>query len=107
MDVSQLLSSYNTDIIGLTETRLSSAFNDNELHIPCFRLFRKDRDEFGGGVAFYVKDCLKVTCCCDFDSVAVESIACMQIWRLLSNRVAAGQIDIDGDTDSHKDVRFV
>ena len=62
------------DIIGLTETRLSSAFNDNELHIPCFRLFRKDRDEFGGGVAFYVKDCLKFTRCCDFFSVAVESI---------------------------------
>ena len=72
--VSQLLTNHNIDIIGLTETHLSSDFNDAELHIPHFRLFRKDRNEFGGGVAFYAKDFLNVTRCHDFDNNAIESI---------------------------------
>ena len=73
--VCQFLSDHRIDILGLTETHLCNDFNDNELHIPHFRIFRKDRTEFGGGVALYAKEHLKVTRFCELDCNGIEQIS--------------------------------
>ena len=43
------------DILGLSETRLSS---DTEMlhHVPSFDLFTNNRSTLGGGVLLYVRD---------------------------------------------------
>ena len=48
------------DIIACQDTKISSKQSDNSLTIDGYKLFRKDRNESGGGVALYVKNALKV-----------------------------------------------
>ena len=52
------------DVLGLTETWLTSDIDDNELEFEDYSIFREDigtkgKSE-GGGVIIYVKSCLKV-----------------------------------------------
>ena len=56
-----LLHESTLDVMSLNETFLNDDFNDADLAIPGFLLFRKDRgSRHGGGVAFYVNDSLNV-----------------------------------------------
>ena len=52
--VSKLLYDNRIDALGVSETKLSEDMDDSELGISNYQFFRKDRNEFGGGVAFYV-----------------------------------------------------
>ena len=47
---------HNFDIIGINETWLDESVDDSEISIPGYSIIRKDRNRFGGGVCFYVKD---------------------------------------------------
>ena len=42
------------DIFLVSETKLDSSFSGSEFTIPGYRLFRKDRNQHGGGLIFYV-----------------------------------------------------
>ena len=42
------------DIFLVSETKLDSSFPGSEFTIPGYRLFRKDRNQHGGGLIFYV-----------------------------------------------------
>ena len=44
----------NIDVISLNETRLDVHIYNDELKIPEYKLFRKDRNRNGGGVALYI-----------------------------------------------------
>ena len=44
----------NIDVISLNEPRLDVHINNDELKIPEYKLFRKDRNRNGGGVALYI-----------------------------------------------------
>ena len=44
------------DVIGLNEIRLDAKIDDPELMIEGYKIFRKDGNLNGGGVAIYVKD---------------------------------------------------
>ena len=48
------------DAVGLNETRLDAKIDDREFMIEGYKIFRKDRNRHGDGVAIYVKDCLDV-----------------------------------------------
>ena len=46
----------NVDVIGVTETWLTSDISDSEIQLAGYEMFRKDRDNArGGGVLLYVK----------------------------------------------------
>ena len=42
-------------LLALTETWAGSHMLDSELEIQGYKLFRRDRDSTGGGIAVYVK----------------------------------------------------
>ena len=46
----------NVDIMTLNETRLEPLVDDKEVAIPGYKIYRRDRNKYGGGVAIYVKD---------------------------------------------------
>lgn len=61
-DVHSLISTNNYDILGVSETWLTTSYSDSLLHIPGYRTFRKDRTSSrGGGVCFYVRDTLSAS----------------------------------------------
>lgn len=70
LNVRSLISSFNNfieliedqhfDVIGITETWLNDDILTDRVNIPGYRLFRKDREGRGGGVALYVSD--KLSC---------------------------------------------
>ena len=53
-----ILQDNDIDIIGLSETRLDKTFPDSVLFMEGYRIYRKDRDGNGRGVAMYVKESL-------------------------------------------------
>ena len=44
------------DIFLVSETKLDDSFPNNEFCIPGYRMFRLDRNRYGGGLCFYVND---------------------------------------------------
>lgn len=58
--VRELFSSYDFDVLALSETWLSSNITDDEISIPGYTLARKDRSGSaklnGGGVLIYIRE---------------------------------------------------
>ena len=46
----------NFDIFLVSETKLDESFLDNQFIISGYRMFRQDRNCFGGGLCIYVKE---------------------------------------------------
>lgn len=68
-NIRSLLSDFNSfvdyvsdgllDVIGLSETWLHQGVSSESVKISGYDFFRNDRDSRGGGVGFYIKNCLK------------------------------------------------
>lgn len=56
---SDVVTAEDYDVMGLSETWLDTSVANTAVHIPNYKLVRKDRVGRGGGVAFYLKDSLK------------------------------------------------
>ena len=54
-EISEILHNNYCDIFGLTETKLDESFSNAQFHVNDFSLYRNDRNEHGGGIAFYIK----------------------------------------------------
>ena len=46
----------NFDIVLVSETKLDEPFQNNQFSISSYRMFRKDRNCFGGGLCIYGKE---------------------------------------------------
>ena len=72
-----LLLDHPIDVLSLNETFLTADFNDDDMFIPGYSIFRNDRgSRHGGGVAMYVRDNLSVnivTCTGNFRNSAHPS----------------------------------
>lgn len=55
-EVGSLLSTNSLCVLALSETHLDITFDSGEFNIDGYRLYRKDRNKFGGGVALYIKN---------------------------------------------------
>ena len=54
IDELQVVIAHNKiDILAIDETRLDSTINDELIALSGYKVFRKDRNRFGGGVALY------------------------------------------------------
>ena len=52
----KLIISPNFDIFLVSETKLDESFPNNQFSISSYRMFRQDRNCFGGGLCIYVKE---------------------------------------------------
>ena len=55
LDFKELIVS-NTDICLISETKLDDSFPDQQFHVNGYKMFRKDRNKFGGGLIMFVKE---------------------------------------------------
>ena len=79
------------DIIVISECKVDHSFPDSHFYIKGFRLYRKDRDRFGGGVFIYVRRGLIVTRIHDLEGHEVESVSlCVQTSRRAKNVLVIG-----------------
>ena len=44
------------DIFLLSETKIDESFPDKQFHLNNYKIFRKDRNRYGGGIMFYVNE---------------------------------------------------
>ena len=54
-----LLSPYNAPIFCMTESKLSKYVCDDEINVPGYTIYRRDRNENGGGVVIFCKNSLR------------------------------------------------
>ena len=64
---------HDFDIFSVNETWLDETVNDSEIAIPGYNVLRKDRNRNGGGVCFYIRDCINFSERRDVGN-AIESI---------------------------------
>ena len=55
IDIRDMLKTVPVDILGIAETKLDDTFPNAQFHIDGNRLFRKDRNQHGGGLLAYVR----------------------------------------------------
>ena len=55
LDFKELILS-DTDICLISETKLDDSFPDQQFHVNGYKMFRKDRNKFGGGLILFVKE---------------------------------------------------
>ena len=51
-----IVETHNPDVVSIVESWLCADIPDNEISIPGYHVFRKDRHRHGGGVLLYIKD---------------------------------------------------
>ena len=56
--VRSLCLTYHPDVFAIQETKLGPGIDSGELTIPNYRLYRKDRNTNGGGVAIFALETL-------------------------------------------------
>ena len=74
-EIKVLLSQHlNIHMLCFCETFLNDTYGDNELCLDSYKLFRKDRNTLGGGLAIYIKDDISCVQRVDLEHPEVESI---------------------------------
>ena len=72
LEITRICSSNNIHVLAPSETHLDHTFDDSELAVEGYRLYRRDRDKYGGGVAFYVQEHIAVVLRRDITSTDIE-----------------------------------
>ena len=55
IDIRDRLRTVPVDILGIAETKLDDTFPNAQFNIDGYRIFRKDRNQHGGGLLAYVR----------------------------------------------------
>ena len=76
-----LLANNDIDIVSINETKLNESIRDHEVHIPGYKIIRRDRlTKCGEGVCFYVKRSINFTVQNDLHMDALENL-CLEIQK--------------------------
>lgn len=73
-ELCNLVESNNIHIFAISETHLDSSFEDSEVAIHGYNLFRRDRDKYGGGVTIYVQNNIPAKKRCDLMLSDIEAL---------------------------------
>ena len=73
-EIHEILGQSLVDMLVLAETKLDSSFNNNIYSFTGFKMERKDRDRYGGGIIVYVRDDLPFRRRKDLECEHLESI---------------------------------
>ena len=63
------------DILAINGTRLDSTISDKSIALSGYKVFRKDRNRFGGGVALYVLNSMNTNLRPDLSADSLEAIS--------------------------------
>ena len=63
------------DILGIAETKLDQTFPDAQFTIENYRIFRKDRNQYGGGLITYIRSDIPCRRIKDYETQAVEMLS--------------------------------
>lgn len=74
IDITNILSQGNIYILAISETHLDSTFDNSAVSIHGYSIYRKDRNEYGGGVAIYIQDHIPANIRRDLMSNEIEAI---------------------------------
>lgn len=66
------------DVLSINETRLDNTISNDEVSIPGYNLFRKDRSRHGGGVAIYTRDVFNIREKSQLVPVTMEAV-CIEV----------------------------
>ena len=77
------------DIIVLGKTKIDDAFPDSQFYIKDFRMLRKDRNRYGGGLLIYIRRELITNRLCDFECKHNESITFSVQQRRTAKKIIA------------------
>ena len=81
-EVSEILTNNYVDVLCLAETKLDASFTSSQFQITDYKVHRKDRNEYGGGLLVYVKASLPHRQLNDFD-FGDNCVECMVIEAFL------------------------
>lgn len=73
-DITEILMSNQLHILAISETHLDSTFEDSALNIQGYKIVRRDRNGFGGGVALFIQDHLPMRIREDLMPLEVEAL---------------------------------
>jgi hypothetical protein len=59
-EINNLLKLYNIHILAISETHLYISFGDTSVEIQGYKIYRRDRNAYGGGVAVYIQSHIPV-----------------------------------------------
>ena len=68
----------NFDVICVSETWLDNTISDDDITLPEYQVFRRDRNRHGGGVAIYAHNSLPIKYLDDFNMDGIE-LTCVEI----------------------------
>ena len=71
-DISQIILEHSLHILAISETHLGPSINSSLLNIDGYNIYRKDRNENGGGVAIYIQSHIPVRMRDDLSVLGVE-----------------------------------
>ena len=74
-DLRVYTSDQRLDILSINETRLDSSIKDEEVELSGYKIIRRDRNRFGGGVALYVRNSINVNFRSDLSTDKLEAIS--------------------------------
>ncbi|XP_035986406.1 uncharacterized protein LOC110369265 isoform X1 [Fundulus heteroclitus] len=73
-EIRYIIEKHKLHVLALCETKIDSKVKDSEVYIKGFRMWRKDRTNYGGGVALYVQDHIETTLRSDLMETEAEII---------------------------------
>ncbi|KAM4713250.1 uncharacterized protein FYW61_020336 isoform 1-T3 [Anableps anableps] len=73
-DIRLIIKRHQLHVVALCETKLDASVEDNEVFIAGFRMWRRDRTKYGGGIALYVQDHIEAKLRCDLIKTEAEII---------------------------------
>ena len=73
-EISEILMFNQLHILAVSETHLDSTFDDASLNIQGYCIVRRDRNAFGGGVAFFIQDHIPIKIRNDLMPMEVEAL---------------------------------
>lgn len=73
-ETGELITKNKIDILALCETKLDDSVTDQDIRIEGFKVRRKDRNSWGGGVAIYIKKGISFTRMRNYEHDDIEMI---------------------------------
>lgn len=73
-EIAELISEHELHILAISRTHLELSFEDTEVYIKGYNIYRKDRNKYGGGVAVCAQHNIPVKICKDMIKDEIEAL---------------------------------
>ena len=70
-----LMADQRLDILSINETRLDPSIKDEAIKLNGYKIIRRDRNRFGGGVALFIRNSININLRSDLSTAKLEAIS--------------------------------